>query len=211
MKDRKQYYKEYREKNKEKIAAGKKERYQKNKGKKRVRDGEQQKEYNKRYYEANKELRAEKDKEYREKNNVKIAKRHKEWRDKNKEKVRENSRKYHADRRQSDPAFKVLSNMRSRIHYALAEQDTVKDSTTLKLTGCSKDKLISHIEAQFTEGMTWENYSLHGWHLDHIRPCSSFDLTLDSQQRECFHYTNLQPLWAEDNWKKGNKYNEIQP
>ena len=61
-----------------------------------------------------------------------------------------------------------------------------------------------HLEAQFKPGMTWDNYGLKGWHVDHIRPCASFDLRDPEQQRRCFHYTNLQPLWAEENLKKGS-------
>jgi hypothetical protein len=53
--------------------------------------------------------------------------------------------------------------------------------------------------------MSWGNYGLHGWHVDHIIPCASFDLTDPEQQRQCFHYTNLQPLWAEDNLRKSDK------
>lgn len=59
------------------------------------------------------------------------------------------------------------------------------------------------LEQQFTEGMTWENYG--EWHVDHIRPCVSFDLSIPEQQQECFHYTNLQPLWAKDNLQKSDK------
>lgn len=54
--------------------------------------------------------------------------------------------------------------------------------------------------------MTWENYGVHGWHIDHIRPCKSFDLTDPEQQKECFHYTNLQPLWWWENLEKGGKW-----
>tara|TARA_R110000751_G_scaffold131998_3_gene234420 strand:- start:438 stop:656 length:219 start_codon:yes stop_codon:yes gene_type:complete len=69
-----------------------------------------------------------------------------------------------------------------------------------------------HLEDQFQDGMSWENYGrpngdyLEGWHIDHIKPCALFNLEDASQQKECFHYTNLQPLWAEDNLSKGDKY-----
>ena len=73
----------------------------------------------------------------------------------------------------------------------------------MKLCGCSLEKLKQHLESQFTEGMTWDNKG--DWHVDHIKPCASFDLTNPEEQKKCFHYTNLQPLWALDNMKKGAK------
>ena len=74
----------------------------------------------------------------------------------------------------------------------------------MALLGCSAEQLRTHLEEKFTDGMSWDNYGYRGWHIDHIRPCASFDLTDPQQQLECFHYTNLQPLWAEDNFKKGD-------
>lgn len=77
----------------------------------------------------------------------------------------------------------------------------------MELLGCTIEELRTHLEAQFQEGMTWDNYGRDGWHIDHIKPCSSFDLLKEAEQRECFHYTNLQPLWAKDNLSKGAKLN----
>ena len=75
----------------------------------------------------------------------------------------------------------------------------------MELIGCSVSKLMKHLEGKFQDGMTWETRGVHGWHVDHIIPCKVFDLTDPEQQKQCFHYTNLQPLWAEDNLKKGDK------
>lgn len=75
----------------------------------------------------------------------------------------------------------------------------------MELIGCDIDYLWKHLIAQFTEGMKVENYG--EWHMDHIKPCASFNLEDEEQQRECFHYSNLQPLWAEDNLSKGDRYN----
>ena len=113
------------------------------------------------------------------------------------------------ERLQFDENFKLAKNLRRRISKALKKQLVSKDNSYIKLLGCSLDFAKNHIEQQFTKGMTWDNYGLYGWHIDHIKPCSSFDLTDLEQQKECFNYTNLQPLWAEDNLSKGAKYKEI--
>lgn len=76
----------------------------------------------------------------------------------------------------------------------------------MELIGCSVEKLMEHLEKQFTEGMTWGNYGR--WHVDHIKPCAMFDFSKPEHQQECFHYSNLQPLWAKDNLKKSDKYRE---
>lgn len=107
----------------------------------------------------------------------------------------------------SDPSFKLAANMRTRMCRAVTGQFAMKAGPTFELTGCDASELKLHLESKFTEGMSWGNYGLHGWHIDHIKPCASFDLLLDSEQRKCFHYSNLQPLWAEDNWKKGDNWN----
>ena len=64
-------------------------------------------------------------------------------------------------------------------------------------------RLAGHLESLFSPGMTWDNYGFEGWHIDHIKPCASFEL---DQKKICFHYTNLQPLWAKDNMSKSNKF-----
>ena len=98
--------------------------------------------------------------------------------------------------------YKLTSNLRHRIYMAL--KGKVKSKTTMSLLGCSIDFLKKELEKKFLEGMTWENYGK--WHIDHIKPCAAFDLNDLKQQAECFHYSNLQPLWAIDNIKKGGNY-----
>jgi hypothetical protein len=111
---------------------------------------------------------------------------------------------YEKKRKANDPEFKLIKILRSRIGNVLRKiKNAKKCDHTMELTGCSLNFLKKHIEDQFTDGMTWENHGI--WHLDHIRPCSSFDLTKDEEQRECFHYKNLQPLWGPDNLAKGSK------
>ena len=103
----------------------------------------------------------------------------------------------------SDPNFQLACNLRTRLLSAL--KGKTKSKRTLELLGCSIDFLRKHLEKQFKRGMTWDNHSVHGWHIDHIKPCAKFDLSKPEEQAKCFNYTNLQPLWAKNNLKK-NKY-----
>jgi hypothetical protein len=107
-------------------------------------------------------------------------------------------------RRENDPNFKMRNTLRSRIWTVLKRKNTTKLVSTLTLLGVySVETVIKHIEKQFKNGMTWNN---HGeWHLDHIKPCASFDLTCPVQQLACFNYKNLQPLEAFENMSKGAK------
>lgn len=99
---------------------------------------------------------------------------------------------------------RIKGNLRCRLWAAL--RGARKSANTFELVGTSIDGLKQHLEAQFTPGMSWDNYGKNGWEVDHIRPCASFDLTSPAQQRECFHFTNLQPLWARDNAAKRDRY-----
>lgn len=73
------------------------------------------------------------------------------------------------------------------------------------LIGCSISELKGYLENLFSDGMSWDNRGMYGWHIDHVKPCASFDLTNEEEVKKCFHYTNLQPLWARDNFVKGSK------
>jgi len=122
----------------------------------------------------------------------------------NKEKINVQTTNYTRRKYREDLNFRLLNICRSRVTQAL--KGKVKSKNTLQLIGGSVENLKKHLESQFTEGMTWDN---HGkWHIDHIKPCAVFDFTVKEQQNECFHYTNLQPLWAEDNMRKSAKYEE---
>lgn len=116
----------------------------------------------------------------------------------------ETVRRYIRERRKQDPIFKLLAYVRGRIRGALTRKNLRKSTQTEQLLGCSVQELKNHLEAQFKNGMTWDNYGQ--WHVDHIRPCCSFDLEKLEEQATCFHYTNLQPLWAEENFKKSGRY-----
>lgn len=122
---------------------------------------------------------------------------------KNKKTIRETAKRLRNKYKQ-DPLWRIRMNLRRRLSHVL--HGNRKYKPTMKLVGCSYGKLKSYLESKFVGGMTWENYGRDGWHVDHIIPCSSFDLSTLEGQQKCFHYTNLQPLWAPDNLSKGNKY-----
>ena len=125
--------------------------------------------------------------------------RSKRWRDSNPELAREQDRRG-SRRRLQNKKHVLIKNLRKRV--ADAVKGNIKAGRTLELCGCTADFLVNHIEAQFQPGMTWDNYGVFGWHIDHIVSCWRFDLTDPEQQKQCFHYSNLQPLWREDNLAK---------
>jgi hypothetical protein len=129
------------------------------------------------------------------------------YRIKNKDIIREKFREYEKNRKKTDPDFKLRKTLRSRIGTALSNIKQGKYMNTMDLVGCTIDELKQHLESQFDEGMSWEN---HGkWHIDHIVPCRSFDLTKKINQQVCFNWTNLQPMWGEENLSKSGKYDQI--
>jgi|APSaa5957512535_1039671.scaffolds.fasta_scaffold63129_2 hypothetical protein len=103
-----------------------------------------------------------------------------------------------------EPESSLAHKVRVRIRGAIRRQGGIKDSYTLEMLGCSSRELMSYIEALFSDGMNWEN--VNEWHIDHIRPCASFDLRNYEEQVMCFHFTNLQPMWAKENLSKHAKY-----
>jgi len=105
--------------------------------------------------------------------------------------------------RATNASYAISCRLRVRLATAIAKQRAKKSCPTAELLGCDWQFFLKWIEAKFSQGMSWDNRSQ--WHIDHIRPCCSYDLTNPEEQRKCFHYTNLQPLWATDNLSK-NKY-----
>lgn len=129
---------------------------------------------------------------------------HIKYRESNREKIRDYRREWESDNYKNNPQYKMRKDLSNRTRFAIKKCKGQKSASTLELLGCTIEHAREHLEKQFTEGMTWDN---HGeWHIDHIIPCASFDLSDPEQQKKCFHYTNLQPLWAKDNLIKGARY-----
>lgn len=101
--------------------------------------------------------------------------------------------------------FHDQDKCRNRLTDAIRRQKGTKSLKTTELIGCSYEYLMDHIESYFPRwpGMSWDN--MDKWHVDHIVPCKQYNLKDEAQQRLCFHWSNLQPLWAVDNLKKGSK------
>lgn len=166
-------------------------------------------------------------KKYRQENKEKINDKSKKYNQENKEKVKACKEKYRLANKdklsKKNKLYKILNrekinqrrkqsrscNVQQRIKNSLrarlwsAVKGVNKSNGTMQLVGCDISILIKYMESLFLEGMSWDNYGK--WHIDHIRPCSSFDLSDTEQQKICFNYKNLQPLWAEDNLRKGAK------
>jgi hypothetical protein len=119
--------------------------------------------------------------------------------------IRIRNKNYAKRRRQSDIIYRIKCVLTARLRQALKSQSIKKSLKTFGLLGASTEDTLRHLESQFKSGMTRENHGLKGWVVDHIRPCSSFDLSDPEQQKICFHYTNLQPLWWWENLSKSNK------
>ena len=121
------------------------------------------------------------------------------WRSKNKEKNNEYNRLYREKRRKNDIIFRIASNLRSRVSMAIKRN---KNGSAIKDLGCTVGELKLYLESKFQPGMNWDNYGK--WHIDHIKPLSSFDLTNNQNMLIACNYKNLQPLWAFDNLSKSD-------
>lgn len=151
------------------------------------------------YYLTNKEKIAKKGIIYREKNKEAHLERAKSYYRENKKKVHERTKK----RYKEDIIYRLSHRLRSRLRNVLRTKGFRKNYKALEIIGCSLEQLKLHIEAQFKPGMTWENYGHNTWHIDHIDPIG---LAKNPEEvKKLSHYTNLQPLWAEENLKKSKK------
>ena len=131
------------------------------------------------------------------------------WRKANRDRDRNNYRIWERKQLINNIQYKIISRLRIRLCKAIEIHQ--KGGSAVKDLGCSVNKLKIHLQLKFYrrhkngEIMSWDNYGLHGWHIDHIKPLSSFDLSNPEELKKACHYSNLQPLWAEDNLKKSNK------
>jgi hypothetical protein len=108
-------------------------------------------------------------------------------------------------KRKGDPHWQVRMTVTRRICDAMRRYSASKSAHSEELCGCTWAELRHHLQSQFTGRMAWDNHGTH-WHIDHIIPCAAFDLTDPQQQRQCFNWSNLQPLEAKANQSKGARY-----
>lgn len=158
---------------------------------------------NKKYRTENKSKRKLAQQNYYINNKAKVNIQKKKYYSDNKKQIQVHRNIYRRNKRKLDINFRLSDILRNRTRQVL--KNNFKSQKTLELLGCSIEFLKIHLESKFTNGMSWDNYGYYGWHIDHIKPCSKFDLSIPEQQKICFHYLNLQPLWKEDNQQKGNR------
>ena len=177
----------------------------------------------KEYRIKNKDVMCAKSREYKQLHKIEIKAYQIKWEQENREKLQAYWREYnslpkHRQRNnelamrwyyskvKNDPDLLLKRRLRLRIITAIKRGKFKKGGKTEELLGISFEKVKEHIESQFKEGMSWDNHSMHGWHIDHIKPISTFDLSSEEGQKRAFNYRNLQPLWAIDNLRKSDKY-----
>jgi hypothetical protein len=123
------------------------------------------------------------------------------WRAANKARRRAYTNEYNKARYRTDPSYKACVLMRNRMNRYMGGSRPCSAAFE-NLLGCSWDDFLIHISSQFSEGMTWENWAIDGWHIDHIRPLCTFDHTDPAQVAEAWHHTNMRPMWAEENVRR---------
>lgn len=155
------------------------------------------------YRENNREKCCESTRKYRNKNRDKVNQRSRELKSKRRDELNELTR----IKRLEDINFRLKCRGRALSYQACKKQNIKKTESYTNTIGCTIVQFKDHIESLFTNGMNWDN--MGKWHLDHIKPCASFDLSDINQFKECFHYTNQRPLWASDNLSKSSFYEGV--
>jgi hypothetical protein len=166
-----------------------------------------QKQYTKKWQNKNKEHLYNYNKNWREENKDYYEGWKKKYKEENKESIKKYGKEYHQKKYENDIEYRLKYTLRGRLYKAITKES--KNSSYLELLGCSPSTLIHHLEQQFKPEMNWGNYGKY-WEIDHIKPCSSFDLINLEEQLKCFHFTNLQPLFTTTEIAKSFGYiNEI--
>jgi hypothetical protein len=165
---------------------------------------ENNKEYSREYYYKNQEYYKQCSRDYYKKNREVKLQYSKDYSKNNRESINKKIK----NKSDKDINFKLNRRIRATINTEINRNrnKNTKSYKTLELLGCSISEARSYLESKFLEGMSWDNHGLKGWHIDHIKPLASFDLTDPEQQKQAFHYTNLQPLWWQENLQKGSKW-----
>jgi len=140
------------------------------------------------------------DKAYYRKNRQQILSKKKEYYERNKKVIKKRVQIRHDQRIQEDIQYKLRWSLRNRLRCAIKRN--LKTGSAVKDLGCTIADFKSHIESLWQDGMNWNNWTTNGWHIDHIKPLRDFDLTNPEELKRACHYSNLQPLWADDNYKK---------
>ncbi len=140
---------------------------------------------------------------YRARNLEKRREATRDYRRRNPDRVKLSTRANNLKRKSSIP-WRLGYTLRNRLRIAI--KNGQKTGSAVAQLGCTIVELKQYIQSKFKEGMSWDNWGITGWHLDHIRPLSSFDLSDPAQFRLAAHFSNLQPLWSHENLKKGAQY-----
>ncbi len=159
-------------------------------------------------HESNPEARKTYSKKYYQENKERVKATVKTWCTNNRDRLNKRLRKWQKEYRIRNPQYRLQHSLYRRMRDAIKGQLAGKaynKKHANRLLGCTVKELMQRLEGMFKEGMTWGNYSQYGWHIDHIKPCASFDLTDTEQVKQCFHFSNLQPLWWRENIVKGNR------
>lgn len=153
------------------------------------------------YRDTHRDIRNQQSKDYKEKNKETLKTKRRLYIQKNKDTINEKRR----ERYKKDVPYRICTTIRNRINRSINPKNLNKCKNTKNLVGGNSETLVIYFEKLFKDGMNWSNYGYKGWHIDHIIPCASFDLSDPEEQKKCFHYTNLQPLWWYENLSKGDK------
>ncbi len=224
-----EYAKRYRERNRAELNRRAREKAKINKEKHRIRNLEYRKNNRekvrvrgRKHYAANREKLIAQSLSYQNRDKVghlkrrrelrlrkrdENNKRQKEWRRGNRDKLRIYAKRKWNKKMATSLSFAIRERLRTRIRQAIRSQSGNKATKTMDLLGCSLSDFRIYTESKFDVGMNWDNWGWgkDKWNLDHIVPCAIFDLTKPEHQKRCFHFSNYQPLWQPDNFKKNAK------